>query len=61
MIKGMHAMSYTAESEALRAFLCDKLGLSSNSDNVHLRMELEVEETSYSRYNTCAHRGWNAV
>ena len=28
MIKGMHAMFYSSEAEALRAFLRDKLGLS---------------------------------
>lgn len=28
MIRGMHAMFYSSEAEALRAFLRDKLGLS---------------------------------
>ena len=32
MIKGMHAMFYSAEPEALRAFLRDKLGFTSFSD-----------------------------
>ena len=27
MIRGMHAMFYSSEAEALRAFLRDKLGL----------------------------------
>ena len=30
MIRGMHAMFYSAEAEALRAFLRDKLGLKGN-------------------------------
>ena len=32
MIKGMHAMFYSSEPEALRAFLRDKLGFTSFSD-----------------------------
>ena len=32
MIKGMHAMFYSSEPEALRAFLHDKLGITSFSD-----------------------------
>jgi predicted enzyme related to lactoylglutathione lyase len=30
MIRGMHAMFYSSEAEALRAFLKDKLGLTGN-------------------------------
>ena len=32
MIKGMHAMFYSSEPEALRAFLRDKFGFTSSSD-----------------------------
>ena len=32
MIKGAHAMFYSSEPEALRAFLRDKLGFTSFSD-----------------------------
>lgn len=32
MIKGMHAMFYSSEQEALRAFLRDKLGFTTFSD-----------------------------
>ncbi len=30
MIRGMHAMFYSSQAEALRAFLRDKLGLAAN-------------------------------
>ena len=38
MIRGMHAMYYSTEPEALRAFLKDKLGLTarlSGAESIH--------------------------